>query len=100
LKVQLERLVPSVSSPHAGSNRTCAADQRQHNRRIFGRVGAPGLGAQGKSSGKDQSEGEGKSCLFHVDDVLDFVFSVFTALFPDCSSRSPSVSPAARHKWA
>jgi hypothetical protein len=57
-------LVAKTRAEQAGSEASGAADESEDDGRIFGRIVAPGLGAQGKCCGKHQCEGKGESRLF------------------------------------
>jgi hypothetical protein len=67
------RLLFAARSEEACGERACATHQCQNDRRIFGRVVTPSLGAQGKSEGKHQGKSEGKQSSFLRHDVLEFV---------------------------
>jgi hypothetical protein len=79
----LAELFADTRSPQACRDRSGSADEGEDHSGIFWRVVASGLGAQRKSCGEDQGEGEGKSRLFQVHGVLGFVFFVSSNLL-DC----------------
>ena len=64
----------AARSPYTRGEGTCATDESEDQGRIFGRIDAAGLRAEGESEGEQQSEGEGEKQLVHVHNFLEVVF--------------------------